>query len=232
MHFERVPWPKMAMLAGALCLALAAVPALAQPGDDDNAPAPPPARHDIHVYHNDNEVQGAFLGVRVQEVTKELQEARDLPTSKGALVNSVEPGSPADQAGLKRWDLIIELDRATIDQPTDLIRKVRSMDPGEQVSIVVMRDGERQSFPITLTTRPKNDTPGTTTMPDFRGTRFNNSGNLQGQIDRLEQELSQLREQDQRLEREISDLRNSIQSQGRDQDDRGNNDRGNNDRGD
>lgn len=228
MHFERVPWPKMAMLAGAVSLAFAAVPALAQPGDDDdNAPAPPPARHDIHVYHNDNEVQGAFLGVRVQEVTKELQEARDLPTSKGALVNSVEPGSPADKAGLKRWDLIIELDRATIDQPTDLIRKVRSMDPGEPVSIVVMRDGERQSFPITLATRPKNDT-GTGAMPDFRGTRFNNSGALQQQIDRLEQELSQLRAQDQRLEREIRDLRDSIQPQGRDQDDRpqGNNDRG------
>jgi len=222
MRFERVPWPKTAMLAGVLCLALAAVPALAQTGDDDdNAPAPPPARHDIHVFHNnDNEVQGAFLGVRVQEITKELQEARDLPTSKGALVNSVEPGSPADQAGLKRWDLIVELDREQIDAPTDLIRKVRSMDPGEQVSITVLRDGQRRSFPITLSTRPKDSGIGAM-PPGFGGTRFNNNnGDLQREIDKLEQELTQLREQDQRLEREIRDLRDQIQSrdQGQDQD--------------
>jgi len=220
MRFERVPWPKTAMLAGALCLAFTAVPALAQTGDnDDNAPAPPPARHDIHVFHNENEVQGAFLGVRVQEITKELQEARDLPTSKGALVNSVEPGSPAEQAGLKRWDLIVELDREQIDAPTDLMRKVRSMDPGEQVSITVLRDGQRRSFQITLATRPKDNGMGAM-PPGFGGTRFNPNGNgdLQRQIDKLEQELTQLREQDQRLEREIRDLSNQIQGRDQDQD--------------
>jgi len=218
MRFERVPWPKTAMLAGALCLAFTAVPALAQTGNDDNAPAPPPTRHDIHVFRNDNnDIQGAFLGVRVQEVTKELQEARDLPTSKGALVNSVEPGSPADQAGLKRWDLIVELDREQIDAPTDLIRKVRSMDPGERASITVLRNGDRRSFPITLATRPKDS--GTGAMPPgVGGTTFNNNGDLQREIDRLEQELSQLREQDQRLEREIRDLRNQIQGRDQDQD--------------
>ena len=218
MHFERVPWPKTAMLAGALCLVLAAVPALAQTGDDgDNAPTPPPARHDIHVFHDENDIQGAFLGVSVQEVTKELQEARDLPTSKGALVNSVEPGSPADQAGLKRWDLIVELDREQIDAPTDLIRKVRSMDPGERASITVVRDGQRRSFPITLSTRPKDS--GTGAMPGYGGTRFNNNnGDMQRQIDRLEQELSQMREENQRLEREIRDLRDQIQSKDQDQD--------------
>jgi membrane-associated protease RseP (regulator of RpoE activity) len=155
--------------------------------------------------------------VRVQEITKELQEARDLPTSKGALVNSVEPGSPADQAGLKRWDLIVELDREQIDAPTDLIRKVRSMDPGERVSITVLRNGDRRTFPITLATRPKDSGMGAM-PPGFGGSTFNNNSEMQRQIDRLEQELSQLREQDQRIEREIRDLRDQIQGRDQDQD--------------
>ena len=72
-------------------------------------------------------------------------------------ISSVQEGSPADQAGLRRGDAIIALDgeRWTEGEtPDQLARKVGAMKPGREIRLSVLRDGEEQEFSLELAPRP------------------------------------------------------------------------------
>jgi putative serine protease PepD len=68
----------------------------------------------------------------------------------GALVASVVPGSPADDGGLQDGDLVVEADGEPVNSFGDLGVIIRRHDPGDELDLVVNRDGERQDFTITL----------------------------------------------------------------------------------
>ena len=71
-------------------------------------------------------------------------------SGKGALIDSVEDGSPAQNAGLKKGDVVVQLDdRAITDSPT-LIVAIRSHLPGDEVTLTVDRDGDEKSLDLTL----------------------------------------------------------------------------------
>jgi len=69
-------------------------------------------------------------------------------------VTSVDPGTPAADAGVEVGDLVVAVDGATIDGSTGLIAAIRDLEPGDATELTVMRDGEQQTFPVTLTDRP------------------------------------------------------------------------------
>jgi membrane-associated protease RseP (regulator of RpoE activity) len=245
--------------AGALCLALAGGPALADPADDENESGkvriyeegseplkdgevritqeedstPPPApmvRKETRVQENDDEdlpAPGGYLGVSVQDVTRELQKARDLPRAEGALVNRVESGSPAYQAGIRRGDVIIELDGDNIDKSSDLISGVQGIDPGKKVKVVVLRNGGRKTFSVTLGKRPKEfmsprsfrwmehygDNPGMPPMGEQLDRIRVYRQDIQKQLNDIQEQLTRLREGDlQRLEDEIRALREELRA--------------------
>ncbi|HVF75647.1 MAG TPA: trypsin-like peptidase domain-containing protein [Acidimicrobiales bacterium] len=75
--------------------------------------------------------------------------------SRGAVVVSVEPGSPAAQAGLQQGDLIVKVGDKAVDGAAALGSAVRSHRPGEQVPVVVVRDGAERTVTVTLTTAPR-----------------------------------------------------------------------------
>jgi membrane-associated protease RseP (regulator of RpoE activity) len=148
-------WPAVSLWAGALCLALTAAPAMAHPDDDDDAPPP---RREVRVFRSDDgeeaQVQGGYLGVRVQDIDRDLQKARDLPSTEGALVNRVEDGSPADGAGIKRGDVIVRVDGEEIQDSAELVREMKEKKPGSVVKIAAVRSGQRHNFDVKLGTRP------------------------------------------------------------------------------
>ena len=77
------------------------------------------------------------------------------PTSPtGALVQSVVPGGPADNAGLGRGDLIKRIDGQTVQDPSDLSSAIALKKPGDKVTIEIERDGLTQELDATLGTRP------------------------------------------------------------------------------
>lgn len=88
------------------------------------------------------------IGVMIQEVTKELAESFGLSDSNGALVVSVEKGSPADQAGIKARDIILKFDEKEVTMSADLPRIVGSTKPGSQVSMDIWRDGSFKTVKI------------------------------------------------------------------------------------
>ena len=73
-----------------------------------------------------------FLGVGIESIDKKWQEAYDLKAPEGALVTSVEPGKPAEKAGLKREDIITKVDDVAVKNNRDLIDYVSGKGPGHE----------------------------------------------------------------------------------------------------
>jgi membrane-associated protease RseP (regulator of RpoE activity) len=158
--------------------------------------------------------KGGYLGVQVQNVTRALMRARDLPTDKGALVNSVEDEGPAEAAGVERGDVIVELNRKKIERSSELIELLRDQKPGARVDIVVYREGRKKSLRVELGKRPPNAMMFS--PREFRGNMhprmekmFEGNFEFRSDMDELKQELEALREELRELRRELKDARGS-----------------------
>jgi serine protease Do len=91
-----------------------------------------------------------YLGVQIQPITEEEKKVLGLETTKGALITVVEPGYPAEKAGLKRYDLIVEVNGEPVEDPNDLKFKIAEIPPGTEVDIKVIRDGKERTFKAKL----------------------------------------------------------------------------------
>ena len=99
---------------------------------------------------NKGYVVRSWLGVYIQPVEDKVARALDLSNRDGALVSDVVEDSPAEKAGLKIGDVIIEFDGATITDPSHLKNVVSSASPGKHSKVLIVRDGERKTINITL----------------------------------------------------------------------------------
>ena len=86
------------------------------------------------------ETKRGWLGVRIQEVTKEIAEVEKLKKPVGALVASVGQNSPADKAGIKAGDIILEFDGKKIDTMRTLPKVVANTEVGKSVQLKIWRD--------------------------------------------------------------------------------------------
>lgn len=91
-----------------------------------------------------------WLGVGIQRVTSQLAKSFGLEEAKGALVSQVFKDTPADRAGLKQGDVILEFDGKEIEDFGDLPRTVASTPPGKRVTIKVFRDGNILTLEATV----------------------------------------------------------------------------------
>ena len=89
---------------------------------------------------NFGETRRGWLGVRIQEVTKEIAEAVELKKAEGALVASVGEKSPADKAGVKAGDIILEFDGKKIDTMRTLPKVVANTKVGKSVQLKIWRN--------------------------------------------------------------------------------------------
>jgi serine protease Do len=94
-----------------------------------------------------------YMGVHIRDVDEEIAKAFGLDKPKGALVESVEDGSPAEKAGLKHGDIVVKVDALTVAKTSDLIHYVSSKAPGTKVTVTVIRDEKPKEFTLTLTQR-------------------------------------------------------------------------------
>jgi serine protease Do len=90
------------------------------------------------------------IGVVIQEVTRDLATSFGLDRPRGALVNSVEKGSPADKAGIEATDIILTYDGRSVESSSDLPRMVGSTRPGTQATMEVWRKGQARKLNITV----------------------------------------------------------------------------------
>lgn len=95
-----------------------------------------------------------WLGIAIQEITKELAESFGLKTTNGALVAGVEKNGPADKGGLEISDVILKFDGKTITSSADLPRAVGAAKPGKVVAVEILRKGSAKTLNIAVGEMP------------------------------------------------------------------------------
>ncbi len=90
------------------------------------------------------------IGVQIDQVSSEVAESIGLGKAQGALVRSVEPGSPGEQGGIEAGDIITKFDGKTIERPSDLPRLVGNTKPGTKSTITVFRRGATRNLTVTV----------------------------------------------------------------------------------
>jgi len=93
-------------------------------------------------------VSRSWLGVMIQNITPELKAKLGLGTDEGSLVSDVVSGGPAEKAGIKRGDVILQFNDKPIRSSHDLPFVVASTPIGKTVGVVVMRDNQRMNLQV------------------------------------------------------------------------------------
>jgi serine protease Do len=106
----------------------------------------------------DGKVTRGWLGVQIQQLTDEIAESLGLKETHGALVASVEPGSPAAHGGIKPGDVIVGMNGEKIDEFKDLSKLVARARAGSESTFQVERQGETRQLNVDIGNMPDADT--------------------------------------------------------------------------
>ncbi len=98
-----------------------------------------------------------WLGIEIQEVTRELAESFGLKSTMGFIIAGVLPGGPADRAGMQPGDIVTEVAGATIDNPTTALEKIVMLTPGERIELSGWRQQEAAQWTVEIDERPQNE---------------------------------------------------------------------------
>jgi serine protease Do len=108
------------------------------------------ARDVVDQLKSKGKVSRGFLGITVNEITPDLQEAWGLASDQGAVVQSVTPGMPADQAGIKRGDIITAIDGHDVRTSDEVVRQISAKGPGSKVRLSLLRGGKEMTVTASL----------------------------------------------------------------------------------
>jgi serine protease Do len=103
----------------------------------------------------EGKVTRGYLGVMIQPVTPDLAKAFDLPDASGALVGQVTEGSPAERAGLKEGDVIVEFNGKKVIDSRHLRLMVAQTPPDTEATLRIIRDGQSRSVTVKLGELPR-----------------------------------------------------------------------------
>jgi len=96
-----------------------------------------------------------WLGVLVQRITPEIAESMELEDKTGALVADISANGPAEKAGIRRGDVILEFDGEKINEMSELPKKVAMTPPGTKSELVLIRDGKQKRVKVELGELPE-----------------------------------------------------------------------------
>lgn len=105
------------------------------------------------------------LGVQISEVTTDVAESLGLGRARGAEVAMVEPGGPADKAGVKVGDIILKFNGKDIDRSSDLPRLVGGSAIGSRATVTVWRRGSQIDLPVTIVELQEEKSPTAKATP-------------------------------------------------------------------
>ena len=95
-------------------------------------------------------VTRGWLGISIQDITEDIAENLKLKDDSGALVGHVFEGDPADKAGIKTGDIIVEIAGTKIQDTHELMRIVAAQTVGGKVKIKIIRDGQEKTLQVTV----------------------------------------------------------------------------------
>ncbi len=96
-----------------------------------------------------------WVGIGLQDITSDLMKFFNLKEKEGALISQVYAGSPAEKAGLKVGDVVVEVDGVKVKNSQDVVREVLKKKVGQKVNFVVWREGKRTEISVTTAQMPE-----------------------------------------------------------------------------
>jgi serine protease Do len=121
-------------------------------------------------------VTRGYLGMGIFEVTEDVKKSFNLAEARGALVQTVEAGKPADQAGIEPGDVITEIDGRKINSNRELIDYISYVPVGTKVNISLVRNGQHKNVTATTAVRPDENDQAEETQSDNGGPTKNRLG--------------------------------------------------------
>ncbi len=128
-------------------------------------------KRSVDQLRENGKVEYAYIGVKSQPLYPQLAEKLGIDAPTGSLISSVVSGGPADGAGLRGGsgdkiefqgrkvtvggDTIVAVDGQKLESENDLSRLIATYDPGDEVTLTIIRDGDEQDIDVTLGTRPE-----------------------------------------------------------------------------
>ena len=97
---------------------------------------------------------GAFIGVEIESMTPSLQQQYGFTVSSGAVVMSVISGTGAASAGVKQGDIIVGINKSTVQSAQDVTAVVSALKPGSRITLHVIRGTKHLSIQVTLGRQP------------------------------------------------------------------------------
>ncbi|MBU2645980.1 DegQ family serine endoprotease [bacterium] len=105
----------------------------------------------------DGKVTRGYLGVSIQDITPELAKSFGLKTHQGIVVADVMKNSPADKSGLKRSDVLLELNGKAIQNVAKFRNQIALFAPGKGIQLTIWRQGKQQTLSVTIEKRPETE---------------------------------------------------------------------------
>jgi len=137
----------------------------------------------------EGKVTRGYLGMQIQEVSDQIASAFGLNETRGALVQSVEPGKPAAQAGIQAGDVITEIDGKTVHNNRELIDYISYLPVGSSVQVTVIRNGQKRNLTAKTAQRPMEGEASDDNAPSESGPTRNKLGMS---VDELTPKLRQM----------------------------------------
>lgn len=113
-------------------------------------------KKDLESYKKNGKIVQPYIGVRFQMITKGIAKSLSLSVEKGALVTgsrtnpAIVPGSPAEKVGIKQGDIIQKVNDDEVNEANPLTRLIRKYNPGDTVTLTVLRGSETLSLSVAL----------------------------------------------------------------------------------
>ena len=106
---------------------------------------------------NGEEIERGYLGVQIQPVGEDVADSLGLAANRGEIIQGVQPGEPADRAGIKPGDIVLAVNGKDVSPDQTLSFLVANIAPGTKVPIDVLRDGQRMRINATVGKRPSDE---------------------------------------------------------------------------
>jgi serine protease DegQ len=100
-------------------------------------------------------VTRGFIGIEPQEITPDLAESFKLPKNQGVMVAGVIRNGPADRAGIKPGDVLIEVEGAPVRDASQMLNLIAQMTPGNNGKLKIIRQGQPMDLTVTVGKRPR-----------------------------------------------------------------------------
>jgi C-terminal processing protease CtpA/Prc len=157
---------------------------------------------------------GSRIGVKVQDLTEQLGDYFGATDGEGVLITEVEEDMPAQKAGLKAGDVIVEVDGKKIEDSGELISAISDKEKGDKVNIKVIRNHQPQTFAVEVAEgkgESSFDFSGLDNMKIFKKSlQAPDMKWYQESSSDLKEQLEDLREEMQDLKQQLDDLKEKI----------------------